>query len=103
VTPVGTDLIVEGPTSADDWWVLMFEVRQRWPEALFHRTDPGEMLVFRDQEAFRRGLGADEETAGRIHVRMGPERLTLVVDEQATEGARVGRELVTALQRLRGG
>lgn len=103
MTPGGPDLIVEGPTSAEDWWVLMFEVRQRWPEALFHRTEPDEMFVYRDQQAFQRGQGADEAPSGVILVRMGPESLTLVINDEPTDAAQVGQELFTVLQGLREG
>lgn len=103
MTPGGIDLIVPGPTSADDWWVLMFEVRQRWPEAVFHRPEPGEMFVYPDRDEFRRQFVDDEIPNRFIHVLMGPETLTLVIDEEATDAARVGRELFTALQALRGG
>lgn len=94
------DLVVPGPTSADDWWVLMFEIRQRWPEAIFHRADAGEMSVYRDREVFRRGV-AGKAREGFIFVRMGPESLTLTVNEEESEVLRMGHELVEELQRLR--
>lgn len=102
MTPGGIDLVIDGPTSADDWWVLMFEARQRWPEAIFQRLDEGEMFVYRDQEAFRAGLADDEVPSGFIHVLMGPESLTLVIDDTPTEAAAVGRELFTMFEELRG-
>lgn len=99
--PGGTDLVIEGPTSADDWWVLMFEIRQRWPRAVFHRIEPGELFVYRNQDEFRCGLRCEDTPSGLIHVLMGPESLTLVVDESSTEAADVGRQLFTMFQRLR--
>ena len=98
----GADFTVSGSTSADDWWVLVFEIRQRWPEAVFHRTDSGEMCVYPDRDAFQEGL-SNESSIGFIRVQMGPESLTLTVGEGATDGARVGREVVSVLQRLRAG
>ena len=79
MTPGGIDLILTGSTSADDWWALISEVRQRWPDAIFHRTEPGEMFVYRDQESFQRELSPDEVPHDFIHVLMGPETLTLVI------------------------
>lgn len=103
MTPGGIDLILTGSTSADDWWALISEVRQRWPDAIFHRTEPGEMFVYRDQESFQRELSPDEVPHDFIHVLMGPETLTLVIDGQPTEAARIGQEVFTALQGLREG
>lgn len=103
VTPGGIDLILEGSTSADDWWTLISEVRQRWPDAILHRTEPGEMFVYRDQDSFRRELEPEEVPHDFIHVLMGPETLTVVIDDQPTDAARVGREVFTALQGLREG
>ena len=101
MTLSGTDFIVPGPTSADDWWVLMFEVRQRWPDAIFHRTDPGEMFIYPDRDAFRDWFSSENPT-GYLRVQMGPESLTLAVSEGATDGTRVGQEVVAVLQGLRG-
>ena len=97
----GIDLTLEGLTSADDWWALVFEVRQRWPDAFLHRTEPGEMFVYRDQDSFRRKFDPEEAPHDFIRVLMGPEDLTMVIDGQPTEATRVGREVFTVLQQRR--
>lgn len=81
----------------------MFEVRQRWPDALFHRIEEGEMFVYRDREAFQQGRTSEETFHDVIHVVMGSEVLTLATGGEPTEAARVGQEVFTALQGLREG
>ena len=103
MTPGGIHLILEGPTSGDEWWALIFEVRQHWPDAIVHRTEPDEASVYRDQEAFQEGLSGKGSHQGHLRVLMGPESLTLVIDAQPTEAGRVGQEVFTALQGLREG
>lgn len=99
--PGGQDLVLEGATDLHDWRALLYEIRQRWPQAVFHKLNATEMFVYPDQETFRRELGGDEVPNGFIHVLMDSDCLTLVVDDEENECTRVGREVIEGIRRLR--
>lgn len=49
----GEDLVLEGPTSDDDWIVIWHEVKRLWPDALMHRVGSGEAMIYRDLQGSR--------------------------------------------------
>lgn len=100
--PGGQDLVLEGATDLHDWTALLYEIRQRWPQAVFHKINATEMFVYPDQEAFRRELEDDEIPAGFIHVLMSSDCLTFVVDDDdESECTQIGREVLAAVKRHR--
>lgn len=99
----GQDLIIEGATSADDWTVLLYEIRQRWPNAIFHKIGNDEWFVYRDQSAFRHEYAPDEVPNGFVHVLISSDSLTLVVDDdETTDAHQVGTAVFGAMRALRG-
>ena len=99
--PGGEDLILEGATDLHDWRVLLYEIRQRWPQAVFHKITATEMFVYPDQESFRREMSPEEVPNGFLHVLMSSEDLTIVVDTEDTDCSRVGHEIIGAIRRFR--
>lgn len=100
MTPGGIDLVLEGSSSADDWIVLLYEIRSHWPDAIFQKIDEHEMFAYRDHVAFRAGLR--EETTGAdpfVHVLVGADSVTLVVDPPFAE---MGRQVLKGLASSRG-
>jgi hypothetical protein len=98
----GEDLVLDGPTSPDDWTVIFHELRRRWPDAIFHKVGDDEWFAYRDQDAFRRGFAPDETPHGFVHVLMSADCLTFVVDDdETTEASQVGRTVFAAMRALR--
>lgn len=98
----GEDLVLEGPTSDDDWTVLFRAVAAAWPDVVVERVGPTEVFVYRDQQAFRREPAPDEVPNGFIHVLVHPDCLTVVVDTDPTEARRVGIAAFEAVKATRG-
>jgi hypothetical protein len=99
----GEDLVLDGPTSPDDWTVVFYEINQRWPRAIFEKVGEDEYLAWKDQSAFRREFADDETPHGFIHILMGPQCLTLVVDaDESTECSRLGRAVLEVMRGLKG-
>lgn len=46
-------MVLEGPTSDDDWIVIWHEVKRLWPDALMHRVGSGEAMIYRDLQGSR--------------------------------------------------
>lgn len=101
MSPGGEDLVLEGATDLYDWTALLSEIRQRWPQAVFHKLNATEMFVYPDQETFRRELESDAVPQGFIHVLMDSDCLTLVVDAEDTDCSRVGHEVLAAIKQFR--
>jgi hypothetical protein len=98
----GDDLVLEGPTSPDDWTVIAREFRQRWPDVLFIADDQaGQWFVWPDLATFSREFADDEVPHGFVHVLLSSDCLTLVVDDEETEARRVGIEVFETMRALR--
>lgn len=101
--PGGIDLVLEGPTDPEDWWFFLFEVRQRWPDSIFHRVSDSEMFAYRDLEAFQGGVKDDVPGGEFLHLLLFPESLTIVTGDEKSSSAAVGRHVFTKFQKLRKG
>jgi hypothetical protein len=98
----GEDLVLEGPTSDDDWVVVFHAVKRGWPDAVLDRVDSGECMIYRDQQALRHEFASDEVPHGVIHVLVGSDCLTVVVDEEDTEARRLGIAVFESVKSSRG-
>jgi len=94
----GEDLVLERPTSPDDWAVIQREFHRWWPDAVFSDEGEGEWFVYRDQEGSLREFAADEVPNGFVHVILRPDCLTFVVDDEETEARRVGRAIFDVMR-----
>jgi len=101
VSSNGTEWIVEGSTSDDDWIVIFHEMKRRWPECVFERVDHGEAFIYKDQEALRVGLMDELPEDGMLQVLVSLESLTIVADEEPSETFEVGKGLYERLLRCR--
>ena len=80
----GENLVLEGPTSDDDWVAMFHSFRESWPEAVIHRLSHGEAVICRDPSSVR------DEPRASVHVSVVPGRLTVVVCREDCEARRVG-------------
>lgn len=95
-------LVLEGPTSDDDWVVIVHAVKQAWPEAIIRRNDHGDATFYRDQQAFRRALEFRGRPGERLGVRVLPDAVR-VTGSTAEEGfGRLGRAVIESLASSRG-
>ena len=102
MTPGGEDLVLEGPTSDEDWVAIFHEVQRTWPNAVIERLESGEALIFRDQQASEREFEADEVPHGFLHVLVGPNCLTVVVDDEEGEARSLGIAVFESVRASRG-
>lgn len=98
----GEDLVLDGPTSPDDWTVIFYEIQERWPGAIFQKVGEDEYFAWKDQRSFRAGLAPDEVPHGFVHILMSCDCLTFVVDTEPSDAAKVGHELFAVMKELRG-
>lgn len=95
--------MLEGATTPDEWTVIFYEVRRRWPRSILEKVAEDEWFAWKDQDAFRAGFRDDETPHGYLHLIGGPHSLTIVVDaDETTECSRVGRAVLGAMKALRG-
>jgi len=97
----GTELVLDGATTPDEWWMLVQEVRQRWPQALFRQNAVGDLAFYRDQDALRASMSGGHLQSGIIQVQIGPEHLRIVVDGKDASTLQVGKDVLEVLQALR--
>lgn len=95
----GIDLVLDGASQAEDWTILQYEIKRRWPNCIFYKGDEGEWFACRDRQAYREFL-KDDPTGNDafIHVIMGDRSVTLVVDPPFEE---LGREVLEGLKSSR--
>lgn len=99
MTPGGTDHVLDGPSTPDDWTVILHEMRARWPEAVSQKVSEREWFVYRDREAFRAGLrGEVTGSDAFVHVFLGDDGVTIAVDPPFED---LGREVLASLERSR--
>lgn len=96
----GVDLVLEGPTSDEDWIVIFHTARALWPDCVLNRIDCGEAMIFRDQEA----ADADDFVEGAmVHILVSEDSITVVHDEAPTDSFDLGTRLHADLVRHRCG
>ena len=115
----GTDLVINGtvPQDAD---LILWTMRNEWPNGLvqageslealpfrrirFPIKGPVELIIYRDAVAFDswRMNGATLENQGAmIHLLVGPDSITIVVDREDPPLASLAREMLESLTRNR--
>lgn len=95
-------LVLEGPTSDDDWVVVFHEMRALWPDALLYRESSGEAIIFKDQGAFRTGLGEGPPKGQAVTVKMLEDRIQILCDGPPHESHEVAQGLYESLVSFRG-
>lgn len=98
----GEDFILEGPTSEEDWLVFFVVIKREWPSYATDAITSTEAFIYRNERALAQEYAPDEVPSGFIHVLMGPECFTAVLDTEETESRRVGLLAFEAVRERKG-
>lgn len=96
----GTDLVLEGPTSDQDWITIFHTAKSFWPDCVLERLDCGEAFVHRDQAS---ADGADFKDGVMVHILVSEDSITIAHDDPPSQSATLGEHLYEKLAQLREG